>query len=53
MPVNRGKDSDGCYYKWGSKGKKYYYKCGDSASRAKAKGKAAKQGKAAHAAGYR
>lgn len=52
MPVRSGKDSKGCYYQWGSQ-KKYYYKCGDKDARKKARAKAAKQGQAAHASGYK
>lgn len=29
MPSVKGKDSKGSYYRWGSKGKKYYYKEGN------------------------
>ena len=36
-PAKRGRDSKGPYYRWGKKGKKYYYKAGDAKSRAKAK----------------
>jgi hypothetical protein len=53
MPVATGKDTKGCYARWGGHGKKYYYKCGDSAARDRAKVKAGKQGQAAHAAGYK
>lgn len=52
MPVHRGRDSTGCFYQWGSK-KRYYYTPGDKASRDKAKVKAALQGRAAYAHGYR
>lgn len=53
MPVHAGKDKKGCYARWGNSGKKYYYKCGDKAARQRAKNRAAKQGAAAHAAGYK
>jgi hypothetical protein len=53
MPVHRGKDSDGPYYQWGGSGKKYHYKANDKKSRDAAKDKAAKQGQAAHAGGYK
>lgn len=50
MPVKRGKDSKGSYYKYDSKtGKKYHYKEGDKDSRERAKKKARDQEKAAHA----
>lgn len=52
MPVHTGKDSDGCYAKWGGHGAKYHYKCGDKAAEQRAKDKAGKQGQAAHAHGY-
>jgi len=40
MPVKTGKDDKGCFAQWGSKGKKYYYTCGDDTSMGKAKNKA-------------
>jgi len=46
MPVHTGKDSKGCYARWGTHGAKYYYKCGNAAARDRAKAKAAKQGRA-------
>jgi len=52
MPVHRSKDSKGPYYQWGDSGKKYHYESGDEESRKKAKEKAIRQGRAAHAAGY-
>ncbi len=45
MPVHRGKDSNGVYYRWGKHGKKYRGR--DAAN------KAAAQGRAAFAHGYR
>jgi hypothetical protein len=53
VPVHRGKDSKGPYYQWGESGKKYHYESGDKESRDEAKEKARRQGRAAHAAGYR
>jgi len=53
MPVKSGKDSKGSFMRWGSSGKKYYYKAGNKASRAIAKRKASQQGRAAYASGYR
>jgi hypothetical protein len=53
MPSQRGNDSKGCFYQWGSSGKKYYYSCGDASSRKQAKKKADKQGQAAYASGYK
>ena len=52
MPTHTGKDGKGCYARWGSSGKKYYYKCGDKKARDRAKAKADAQGRAAHAHGY-
>lgn len=49
MPVQRGSDSGGPYYRWGSKGKKYHYESGNPRSAAAAKASARRQGKAAHA----
>ena len=52
MPVKQGKDSKGPYFRWGSSGAKYYFTAGNPDSRKKARDKASKQGKAAHASGY-
>ncbi len=52
MPVERGRDRDGPYYRWGPHGKKYRYRAGDVRSRDAAKARAARQGQAAHAHGY-
>lgn len=49
MPVQRGKDSKGPYYRWGKNGKKYHYTSGNKSSRDRAKKKAWIQGKAIHA----
>ncbi len=46
MPVMIGKDSEGCYARWGKEGKKYYYECGNTQAREKASNKAKEQGKA-------
>ena len=46
MPVIRGKDDKGLYFKYGSKGHKYYYIKNDKESRTKAQNKAKKQGRA-------
>ena len=43
MPLQRGKDNQGCWIRWGDAGKKYYYKCGDDRSREPAKNKALEQ----------
>ena len=52
MPVARGKDSKGPFYRWGEHGKKYYYKSGSVQSRNLAQDKAARQGRAIKAHGY-
>ena len=49
MPVRRGKDKDGAYYRWGESGKKYRYETGNERSRQAAKKKAEKQGQAVKA----
>jgi len=46
MPVHTGKDSKGCYARWGEHGKKYYYKCKDKESRERAENRALQQGRA-------
>lgn len=53
MPVRTGTDSKGSFFRWGGSGKKYYYAKGNKASMAAARAKAGKQGRAAHAAGYK
>jgi hypothetical protein len=53
MPVDRGQDSKGPYYRWGGSGKKYRYTAGNKRSRKMARDKATKQGQAARAHGYR
>jgi hypothetical protein len=44
MPTETGKDSKGHYKRWGKKGKKYYYKKGDSDSESKAERASHSQG---------
>lgn len=46
MPIRRGKDSQGPYYKWGKSGKKYHYTKGNKKSRSAAKSRAKRQGRA-------
>lgn len=46
MPIKRGTDSKGSFYRYGESGKKYYFKAGDPTSRANAKKKAGKQAQA-------
>lgn len=43
MPVKRGQDSKGPYYRWGTR-TKYYYTAGNKKEREAAKKKAEKQG---------
>ena len=49
MPVHRGRDQRGPYYGYGAAGKRYYYASGDASSRARAKNRAALQGRAIEA----
>lgn len=49
MPVMRGQDSKGPYYRWGASGAKYHYTAGNEASRARALDKAKAQGRAIEA----
>lgn len=42
MPIKRGSDKNGCFYRWGNQ-KKYYYECGNATSRMDSKKKAIKQ----------
>lgn len=43
MPLIRGNNIHGCFYKWGKTGKKYYYISGNNRSRNLAKSRAMKQ----------
>ncbi len=51
MPVERGRDRNGPFYRWGKHGTKYRYSANDTPSRAAARARATRQGQAAH--GYR
>jgi hypothetical protein len=53
MPVERGRDRIGPYYRWGKHGTKYHYTPSDPRSREDARARASRQGQAAHAHGYR
>jgi hypothetical protein len=44
MPVQLGSDNKGCFAKWGNQGHKYYYQCGNTGARERAKDKALAQG---------
>jgi ribosomal protein S11 len=46
MPIQRGKDSTGNYYRWGNTGKKYFYKARDAKSRNAAYALAMRQARA-------
>ena len=43
MPIQIGKDKNGCFIRWGSKGAKYGYICGDEKSKLEARKKAISQ----------
>jgi len=49
MPVTRGRDDEGPFYRWGERGKRYRYTPGDDAGRRRARSRAAAQGRAAKA----
>lgn len=53
MPVHSGRDKEGHYKQWGGSGKKYYYDPRDEESERRAERKAAEQGQAAYASGYK
>ena len=44
MPVQYGKDQEGCYARWGNEGHNYYYKCNSDIARKNAGEKALAQG---------
>jgi len=44
MPVYRGSNTKGAFYKWGTRGKRYTYTPGNAKQRYEAKKKANKQG---------
>ena len=46
MPARRGEDSQGPYYQWGNKGRKYHYQRGNEGARKQAKARAHRQGRA-------
>jgi hypothetical protein len=53
MPVARGTDAKGSFYRFGSSGTKYYYKSGDVGSRKRARALAERQGRAIRASGWK
>lgn len=46
MPVQRGADTEGSFYRWGDSGKKYHYSQGVAGAQAAARARAARQGRA-------
>jgi len=44
MPVQYGKDQEGCYARWGKEGHNYYYRCNSEEGKKKAGEKALAQG---------
>lgn len=53
MPVYYGKDKQGCFAQWGTRGAKYHYRCGDKRARKRATKKAEKQAHAIFASGWK
>ena len=51
MPIKRGFDSEGCFYRYGDTGKPYHYKCGDEQARKRAYDKAVQQEQAVISSG--
>lgn len=49
MPLQKGKDKGKSFFRWGSQGKKYFYKPDSVRSKSVAMDKAVLQGKAIHA----
>ena len=49
MPVQFGKDADGCFARWGEAGKAYHYECGNADAQTAAAAKAQQQGAAIEA----
>ena len=45
MPAKKDKDSNGLFWRWGSKGKKYYFRKGNPISEGIAKARAKRQGR--------
>jgi hypothetical protein len=44
MPVELGRDKEGCFARWGKSGARYHYTCGNEEARNSAKEKAYEQG---------
>ena len=51
MPAKKSKDRIGCFYRWGTHGKKYYFRSNNPISEGIAIHKAKKQGRAIKARG--
>jgi len=49
MPIQRGHDGNGPFYRYGLTGKRYYYESSNATSRARARARAALQGRAIEA----
>lgn len=49
MPTRAGIDAKGHFYRFGTRGKKYYYEAGDPMSACGARGRANRQGRAMNA----
>ena len=45
MPLVKGKDKEGHFYRWGRHGKRYYYQVGNKLSEMEASWRALRQGK--------
>ena len=45
MPLVKGKDKEGHFYRWGRHGKRYYYEVGNKLSEMEASWRALRQGK--------
>lgn len=43
MPIQIGKDKDGCFSRWGDKGAKYHFECGNEEAKKEAKAKSLAQ----------
>lgn len=52
MPIVRGFDNEGCFYRYGETGEKYHYKCGNEEARQRAYEKAREQEIAIISSGY-
>ena len=53
MPIHRGQDKEGAFYRWGQTGKKYYFDPQDKESKTRALNKAQKQQTAIYSSGWK